>query len=83
MTDFVEGACLMRRTELVASWVVYQATFDRKAEGMIAVCEQGEWESMERAQPGRRVLLKSGIATEGEAEQIARAKPAPVPAATA
>ena len=36
---------------------------------------------MERTQPGRYTLLKAGIATEGEAEQFARAAPAAAVAA--
>ncbi len=71
----------MRRT-MTASWVVYRAAFDRKGDAMTAVCEQSEWEAMERADPGRRTLLQAGIATEGEAERLARAIPA-VPAAAA
>jgi hypothetical protein len=67
----------MRRSDTPGPWVVYRANFDRKAEGMVAVCEQGEWESLERNQPGRCVLLKSGILTEGEAEQFARKPPPP------
>jgi hypothetical protein len=51
---------------------VYRATFDRKAEGMTAVCGQGEWDAMEQNQPGRCVLIKGGFTTEGEAEQFAR-----------
>jgi hypothetical protein len=66
----------MRTTVKPASWVVYRATFDRKAEGMTAVCDQGEWEAMEQNQPGRRTLLKGGFATEGEADQFARTAPA-------
>jgi hypothetical protein len=64
----------MREIRTPSSWVVYRATFDRKAEGLTAVCDQSEWEAKERAQPGRCILLKSGIATEGEAEQFARAE---------
>jgi hypothetical protein len=64
----------MRKSDLSISWVVYRATFDRKAEGMIAVCDQAEWEAIEQNQPGRCLLLKAGIASEGEAEQFARAE---------
>jgi hypothetical protein len=69
-----ERLCLMRRTPVPTSWVVYRATFDRKAEAMTAVCAQEEWIGIEQSQPGRCTLLKSGIATEGEAEQFARAE---------
>ncbi len=62
----------MRRTIVATSWVVYRATFDRKAEGMVAVCDQNEWAAMEQGQPGRCTVLQDGFATEGEAEQFAR-----------
>jgi len=61
----------------MTSWVVYRATFDRKAEAMAAVCDRTEWDAMELAQPGRCTLLKEGFATEGEAEQFARTSRAP------
>jgi len=70
----------MRKTNQVASWVVYQATFDRKASGMAAVCEQAEWDAMERSAPGTRTLIRAGIANEGEAERLARSLPAVPPA---
>ena len=54
------------------SWVVYLMAVRGQATGVRAVCEQGEWEAIERSQPGRHTLLRSGIATEGEAEQSAR-----------
>jgi hypothetical protein len=54
------------------SWVVYLITLHKNAGQLRAVCEQGEWEAMERAQPGRHTLIKSGIRTETEAELIAR-----------
>jgi hypothetical protein len=64
-----------------ASWVVYGAAIRGKATGLAAVCDQGEWEAMELAVPGGQTLIKAGIATEGEAEQFARATPA-TPVAT-
>jgi hypothetical protein len=67
----------MRRTIEATSWVVYQATFDRKAESMAAVCDQNEWVAMLQVEPSRYTLLKDGFATEGEAEQFARTRPAP------
>jgi hypothetical protein len=62
----------MRRITAATSWVVYRATFDSKAKGMPAVCDQDEWAALEQSQPGRRTLLMDGFATEGEAEQFAR-----------
>ena len=43
-----------------------------KAEAMRAVCEQGEWDEMERARPGYHTLVRAGITNEGEAERLAR-----------
>ena len=62
----------MRKVEEVASWVVYLMTVHGKPSGMNAVCEQGEWEAMERAAPGYHTLVRSGIASESEAERLAR-----------
>jgi len=57
-------------------WVVYRVT---AAPGVLggsnAVCEQGEWEEMQRQQPGHRTLIKKGIASEAEAERVAREAP--------
>ena len=54
------------------SWVVYRMRIHGKEGGMSAVCEQVEWEAMERAEPGRHTLVLAGIANEGEAERLAR-----------
>jgi hypothetical protein len=40
--------------------------------GSNAVCEQGEWDAMERANPGQHSLIHAGITNEGEAERLAR-----------
>ena len=65
----------MRNTEEPQSWVVYRMTMRGKTTGMGAVCEQGEWEAMERAQPGLHTLVRAGITNEGEAERLARSVP--------
>ncbi len=62
----------MRKIEEVVSWVVYLRTLHGKPTGMNAVCEQDEWDEMERAQPGHHTLVRGGIANEGEAERLAR-----------
>jgi hypothetical protein len=54
------------------SWVVYLMTLRHHPNGMRAVCEQHEWDRMERTQPGYHKLIQCGIATEREAELIAR-----------
>jgi hypothetical protein len=54
------------------AWVVYQMILDKKPEAMNVVCEQGEWQAMELVRPGRYKLVRAGIATEAEAERLAR-----------
>jgi hypothetical protein len=58
------------------SWVVYRMTVKGKPSGTCAVCEQAEWEEMERVQPGHHTLVLAGITNEGEAERLARGGPA-------
>jgi hypothetical protein len=53
-------------------WVVYQMPMRGCPDGIRAVCEQKEWELMDHAKPGYYTLIQSGIANEGEAEQLAR-----------
>jgi len=62
----------MRITEEAASWVVYQMTVNRKPTEHNAVCEQGEWDAMERDRPGYHTLIRAGITNECEAEKLAR-----------
>ncbi len=57
--------------EKTATWVVYLMTI-RKQDGMKAVCEQSEWEAMERSRPGFHQLIQAGFTSEAEAELIAR-----------
>ena len=54
------------------SWVVYQITVKGQELTMNAVCEQAEWDAMEKAQPGHHTLVRAGIASESEAEKLAR-----------
>ena len=63
----------MRKREKGSLWVVYKMTVQGKGDGGNAVCEQSEWEEMERASPGFHTLVKAGITTEAEAEKLARA----------
>jgi hypothetical protein len=69
------GEGLMRKTKECMTWVVYRMTIHGKPSGQNAVCEQGEWEAMERVQPGYHTLLLAGITNEGEAERLARSIP--------
>ena len=36
------------------------------------VCEEREWDVLERARPGFHVLIRNGIGSEQEAEKLAR-----------
>ena len=62
----------MRKSGDPVAWVVYQMLLHKKPEAMNVVCEQGEWDAMELARPGRYKLVRAGIATEAEAERLAR-----------
>src|ERR1043166_5507588 len=66
----------MSKTEKSRSWVVYRMTIQGKTSDLCAVCDQREWEAMERAQPGFHTLIRAGITNEGEAERLARSGPA-------
>ena len=55
-----------------ATWVVYLMTIHKRPERMPAVCRQSEWEAMECLRPGYHMLVQAGIATENEAEDLAR-----------
>jgi len=62
----------MPKSHKTVSWVVYQVNVDGKTAGRLAVCEKAEWDAMELAHPGQHVLVRSGIASEAEAEILAR-----------
>jgi hypothetical protein len=55
-----------------ALWVVYRMTVHGKPSGAHAICAQAEWDAIESAQPGYHTLVRAGIASEGEAERLAR-----------
>jgi len=50
-------------------------TIHGKPSRLNAVCEQAEWEAMELARPGYHRLIQAGIASEGDAERLARVRP--------
>ena len=54
------------------TWVVYLMTIYKRTERPPAVCAQSEWDAMEQTRPGYHQLVQSGIATESEAEDLAR-----------
>jgi hypothetical protein len=55
-------------------WVVYHAAVSGDQTPINAICEQHEWDALERSRPGQFVLVQSGITSEGQAEQLARGK---------
>lgn len=61
-------------------WVVYLMTIHGKSDRMSAVCTQSEWDAMELSKPGYQTLVRSGIASETEAEKLARDSSGWVPA---
>jgi hypothetical protein len=65
----------MRKTKNAEAWVVYKMTAWGKADGPNAVCEQGEWDEMQRANPGQHTLIRKGLTSEAEAERLARESP--------
>lgn len=62
----------MRTTMRAIAWVVFRMNVSGHPVGVSAVCEQGEWEAMELAEPGRHELVRGGIRSEAEAEALAR-----------
>jgi hypothetical protein len=56
---------------VVVGWVVYKSRHAGE-HGPNAVCEQAEWDAMELADPKAQTLLRSGIASEAQAEALAR-----------
>ena len=61
----------MNRTEQAGPWVVYRMTLHNKP-SMNAMCLQSEWDAMELAKPGFHTLIRGGIASDSEAEKLAR-----------
>ena len=62
----------MPKSRRAVRWVVYRMSTDGKTPGVNVVCEQAEWDAVELAHPGQHVLVRSGIASEAEAEKLAR-----------
>jgi hypothetical protein len=58
----------------LVTWVVYKTNLAGPL-GPNAVCEQSEWDEMERRQPGFHTLIRTGITSEPEAERLAREAP--------
>lgn len=72
----------MRIEELAVAWVVYRMALQKNPTGGVAICEQAEWDEMERSRPGYHKLIREGIPSETEAEQLARDQSGYTPATT-
>jgi hypothetical protein len=55
-----------------AGWVVYESHFHVRGRRLAVVCEQTEWDVMPPGIRDHYFLVKEGIATESEAERVAR-----------
>lgn len=64
----------MRMSSRNPLWAVYLKTIkiSQKTVAMNAVCEQSEWDAMNKAEPGVHTLVRGRIETEEEAEKLAR-----------
>jgi len=63
---------MMRYSEICHQWAVYRMTLCKGVIGGNVVCEQREWDAIELARPGLHLLIRDRIATEQEAEKLAR-----------
>lgn len=62
----------MRQTKSIGPWVVYQMNSHGVLQAGKSVCEQWEWDALQLERPGLHSLIQEGIATEEEAEKLAR-----------
>ena len=62
----------MKQVNDSGPWVIYLMPVHKKPEPMNAICSQDEWNAMERTRPGHYPLIQAGIASEREAELLAR-----------
>jgi hypothetical protein len=61
-----------RSSQQVQTWVIYQSVAKGVASGTHGVCDQADWDRMERSSPGRQILIQTGIGSEAAAERLAR-----------
>jgi hypothetical protein len=62
------------RPVIVETWAVYHKPMRGCPDGLRAICSQDEWEAMDRIQPNACTLIQGDMASEGEAERLARGK---------
>ena len=51
----------MHYTTRTTTWVVYHAAVPANQTPTMAMCEQHQWEALQRTQPDRFVLVQAGI----------------------
>jgi hypothetical protein len=69
----------MRKTEELVLWVVYRKVVHKVSLGGVAICEQTEWDEMQRTQTCAHLLIEEGIESEVAAEKLARSQPGVTP----
>ena len=62
----------MRNANETSLWAVYQIEAHGKQEAVKAMCDQREWANLESQGQGRCTLIRANIASEAEAERLAR-----------
>jgi hypothetical protein len=62
----------MKRWHRPTGWVVYESAIHVRGRRLAVVCEQTEWDVLPPDIRRNYILVKDGIATEGEAELVAR-----------
>lgn len=62
----------MRTANEASSWAVYHIAAKGKDSARNALCDQGDWEAIERVGAGSCTLIRANITNEGEAERLAR-----------
>jgi hypothetical protein len=65
---------MRQQPQVPVTWVVYKMKL-AGPHGPNAVCEQAEWDAMERINPGYHTLIRQGITSESDAERLAREAP--------
>ncbi|MBI3865622.1 MAG: hypothetical protein HY290_27430 [Planctomycetia bacterium] len=61
----------MREPETTETWVVFQALQGAQS-GIRSICTESEWTDILARKPGVNQLVQAGIASETEAEKLAR-----------
>lgn len=63
----------MRNRDEEELWAVYEVVQGKQV-GIRVMCQQSEWEALAASHPSLNVLVRDRIASESEAEKLARGK---------